>query len=61
MHATLTEPGTMLLNVEAACKALSVCEATLRKLPIPFVKVRNARRYDVDDLRAYIAANKQTA
>lgn len=66
MPATATiiqEPDvvTLLLSIEKACRALDVSESTLRRLPIPHVKVRGARRYAVADLQAWIDANKQQA
>ena len=53
----------LLLSARDAAKALSICEKTLWSLtaprgPIPCVRLGRAVRFDLDDLRAFIAGRK---
>lgn len=63
--AITIEQPQLLLNVEHTCRALSISETTLRRLPIPFVRTGRGkccrRLYAVADLQAWIDANRQTA
>lgn len=51
-----------LLTSRQAAKWLGLCERSLWSLAhsgeIPTVKMRRSVRYDVDDLRAYVASRK---
>jgi excisionase family DNA binding protein len=62
MSDVKTGVEVLLLKPRDACKMLNVCERTLRDLKkarkIPYVSIGRAVRYDVADLRAWIASQK---
>ena len=60
-----TSPEPLLLTVRQAARALALCDKTLRELTkrgeLPCIRYGRAVRYDIADLRAWIAAKKGTA
>jgi excisionase family DNA binding protein len=59
-----TNPDPLLLTVRQAARALALCDKTLHELTkrgeLPCIRYGRAVRYDVADLRAWIAAKKST-
>jgi excisionase family DNA binding protein len=62
MNSTTATPKQLYTEREAA-KWLGVCPRTLWAIRasggIPYVRFGRGIRYDVDDLRAYVARNKK--
>lgn len=62
MNSTFATTKQLYTEREAA-KWLGVCPRTLRAIrasgEIPYVRLGRAVRYDLDDLRAYVARNKK--
>jgi excisionase family DNA binding protein len=62
MHKPLSKSELLLIREKEAARLLQISNRAMWALAasgaIPFVKIGRSKRYDPDDLRAYIRAQK---